>query len=270
MSMAAVGDLLSNEEKLVILLGSLNDQYDTVIKIIENTTNIDLLDAKEMLRREHEKLTKNESDEIALQASRQQNQKDGIQCRRNGKGRNNGRFKGVCFYCDKAGHKASECRKKKSAKQNSNDEHVFAASVGQTSSAWLLDSGASSHMSSHRNEFIEYRTLDTPINISIANGSKLSAVGIGSVRITLPNKERVRIEEVLFVPQLDRRLLSVPSLVAKGLDVTFEANYCEIKLKGRIITKIPKIGKMYQLVGQDAEEFANKSTEGQNQQTSIK
>ncbi|KAE8886212.1 hypothetical protein PF005_g15403 [Phytophthora fragariae] len=44
--LSAVGDKLNDDEKLVILLGSLSSEYDTMLKIIEAHSSVTLMDAK--------------------------------------------------------------------------------------------------------------------------------------------------------------------------------------------------------------------------------
>ncbi|KAF4146819.1 gag-polypeptide of LTR copia-type [Phytophthora infestans] len=66
--LSAVGDDLSDDEKLVILLGSLSSEYDAMVKIIEAHSSVALIDAKEMLRREFETLRKRDKQEEAFNA----------------------------------------------------------------------------------------------------------------------------------------------------------------------------------------------------------
>nr|CCA17332.1 putative polyprotein [Albugo laibachii Nc14] len=56
LSMEALDDGIREDEKLAILLRSLLDEYDQISKIIGNIQEIDVLQAKEMLRREFEGL----------------------------------------------------------------------------------------------------------------------------------------------------------------------------------------------------------------------
>ena len=53
MSIQAIGDKVAHDERLVILLESLSDEYYQIIKIIENTRDIDLFQEQEILRREY-------------------------------------------------------------------------------------------------------------------------------------------------------------------------------------------------------------------------
>ncbi|KAF4030005.1 gag-polypeptide of LTR copia-type [Phytophthora infestans] len=66
--LSAVGDDLSDDEKLVILLGSLSSEYDAMVKIIEAHSSVTLIDAKAMLRREFETLRKRDKQEKAFNA----------------------------------------------------------------------------------------------------------------------------------------------------------------------------------------------------------
>ena len=52
----AAGDSTDDDEKLVLLLGSLSSDYDDMVRIIAADSIVSLLDAKEMLRREHDTL----------------------------------------------------------------------------------------------------------------------------------------------------------------------------------------------------------------------
>lgn len=54
-AMQAVGDHINEPRQLVILLGSLPSEYDTLVSIIENIINISLIKVKEKLIKECEK-----------------------------------------------------------------------------------------------------------------------------------------------------------------------------------------------------------------------
>ena len=69
---AAIGDTLTQDEQVILLLGTLLDEYDSIVKIIENIPNMDILQAKEMIQREYESLQRKESGELALKATKQQ------------------------------------------------------------------------------------------------------------------------------------------------------------------------------------------------------
>ncbi|GMF66182.1 unnamed protein product [Phytophthora lilii] len=68
--LAAVGEKMTDDEKIVILLGSLPQEYDTMVRIIESQEHVTLLDRKEMLRREAEVIQKRDTKEQAFRASK--------------------------------------------------------------------------------------------------------------------------------------------------------------------------------------------------------
>ena len=113
-------------------------------------------------------------------------------------------FQGKCFTCGKHGHKSSQCRNVK--KSRSGDEFFFSASSEklESSATWLLDSGASRHMTDDEPDFVEYENLTTPISITVANGQHLMAKGTESVRFVLENGRTVMLKKVLHVPKLDK------------------------------------------------------------------
>lgn len=69
--------------------------------------------------------------------------------------------------------------------------------------------------------------------------------GIGTIRVVLKNKKPIRIDNVLFVPELDRRLLSASVLVERGLNVSFENGSCTIRNNQEIVTEVARKGKLY-------------------------
>ncbi|DAZ98113.1 TPA: hypothetical protein N0F65_003099 [Lagenidium giganteum] len=56
LKLAAVGDEVADDEKLVILLGSLSSDYDSMVKIIEAKGSVNVFEAKELLHREFESI----------------------------------------------------------------------------------------------------------------------------------------------------------------------------------------------------------------------
>uniref|UniRef100_A0AAV1TX07 CCHC-type domain-containing protein n=1 Tax=Peronospora matthiolae TaxID=2874970 RepID=A0AAV1TX07_9STRA len=112
MSMQAIGDEVFQDERLVILLGSLSDEYDQIVKIIENMKDMNQFQAKEMLCREYEGIARKEKSEIALKATRKFKSKS-FQPK---EARNN--FTRTCFICGKHGHKKQDCWKKSDKKKS--------------------------------------------------------------------------------------------------------------------------------------------------------
>lgn len=123
-------------------------------------------------------------------------------------------------------------------------EHVFSAS-GTDVNGWLIDSGVTSHMSFERSDFVSYERVSNMKPVLTADGNALRVEGIGSVRFALANGDYMTLTEVLHVPELDKRLMSVPALTTMGADVLFKDNICIISHRGTPLFQIPRQCKSY-------------------------
>ena len=63
----------------------------------------------------------------------------------------------------------------------------------------------------------------------------------------MKNQKPIRIEDVLYVLELDRRFLSISALSAKGLHLTFRNNTCEIRNHHEVVTQVTQKGKLFML-----------------------
>ena len=131
-------------------------------------------------------------------------------------------------------------------KADSEEAHAF-TTFQESQGNWILDSGASSHMFPNKSEFTDLQVLKKKIPISVANGSKVDAVGVGTIFARLKNNKNIRIDDVFYVPGLDQKLHSVSALAEKGLQVVFRNLTCEIKSDDRSIVEIQRIGKLFVL-----------------------
>ena len=142
------------------------------------------------------------------------------------------------FHCNKVGHREKDCWKSNNPNKEKS-EHTF-SSYEDNHCRWILDSGASSHMSFNKKDFSQLRSMKNHVSISIANGDKLEAIGIGNIHLALANGENIRVEDVLYVPKLDKRLLSVSAMNRKGIQVTFGKSNCEISSETSKIISIER------------------------------
>ena len=94
---------------------------------------------------------------------------------------------------------------------------------------WIIDSGASRHMTPDRKLFTKIRNILT--SVTIADRIKLSSPVRGDISVDLGGK-KVRMENVLWVPRLDSNLLSIKALNRKGLSILFRPEGVEITKDG--------------------------------------
>jgi hypothetical protein len=62
-------------------------------------------------------------------------------------------------------------------------------------------------MTSRRDKFVKLKTLMPPIEIVIADGTKIDAVGIGEACLEMEDGIEITLSNVLFIPALDGNLL---------------------------------------------------------------
>ncbi|KAI9917738.1 hypothetical protein PsorP6_013129 [Peronosclerospora sorghi] len=112
---------------------------------------------------------------------------------------------------------------------------------------WLLDSGASSHMTPFRDDYISYRNISNPIAVTIADGACLNAFSVADVKMVTIDGREITVTEVLFIPNLDRRLISIPKLTSCGLGVMFGHRSCDIMKNDKLWVRVPRHGDSYHL-----------------------
>lgn len=140
-----------------------------------------------------------------------------------------------CWKCRKFGHICRECPlKSKKRKGNHANSNICALSVASKAEyadpdGWYFDSGATSHMTRHREWFGE-NYEDENHTVVAANGQHLKVVGSGDVKVVDQNNERdcVSAKQVKFVPSLNTNFLSVSKIVQNGHRVVFHRKGCRV------------------------------------------
>jgi hypothetical protein len=104
--------------------------------------------------------------------------------------------------------------------------HTFPAHTMPQSSPFVLDSGASCHISPERSDF-KMLTPTPPHPITGFGGSCVHAIGIGTIELQTKSGTRLMLDHVLFVPNSTVRLISVFSINDSGDNACyFDARSC--------------------------------------------
>ncbi|CAN6925204.1 unnamed protein product, partial [Brassica oleracea] len=93
---------------------------------------------------------------------------------------------------------------------------------------WYLDNGASNHMTGERGYFSELNQ-NIKGKVKFGDGSCVYIDGKGSILIVMKGVRKMIIKNLLFVPRLNRNVLSVAQMTSRGYTVIMGAGECIIK-----------------------------------------
>lgn len=90
----------------------------------------------------------------------------------------------------------------------------------RNSTRFVLDSGCTSHMCASRSKFDTFNRLNSPVQIEVADGKYIHAVAVGSIGM---------LNNVYYVPQLRRNLISISSFDKQGYGILFENGHAYMR-----------------------------------------
>ena len=126
----------------------------------------------------------------------------------------------------------------------------FSASKIDRDNMWILDSGATDHMTPNPNFFETYEPLTTAKQITIANGVSVPITGTGTIHIS----PSLTLSHALYVPNLTTNLISIHQLT-KYLNcyAVFSSYLCKFQAKdtGQMIGVAKEYNGLYILQGEN-------------------
>lgn len=233
--LADIGKVIDDAETAEILLSGLPEEFNILVSSLEAANLSGTLSSEvvrtRLLQEDHRRSQSNTTDNLAFMANRKK------------KSNNN-----LCTYCQKKGHSASRCFKKKreEARKTGQEHTMFASAYSAThSNEYVLDSGASSHMAGDLS--LLHETKSKKCVITVANGQQLNSEVIGKTFIS----PELTLNNVLYVPNLAKNLMSVSEITKNGYVVVFSNNYCNIysscQITGNKVLTINKQDGLYKL-----------------------
>lgn len=119
-----------------------------------------------------------------------------------------------------------------------------------SSHIWIIDSGASLHMTNNSSQLVNIST--DGLRVTLANGETAAAMGKGSLRVSPQTGIPVTLEEVLYVPSLADNLLSVRAVTRHGGSVEFIGDACAVHISARMaMMATPNSRNQYEAVMQE-------------------
>lgn len=95
---------------------------------------------------------------------------------------------------------------------------------------WLLNSGATRHMTGAREQFNSLTQWDS-VHFEFAIDTKYAVKGVGIVIFQLELRGKIKVKDILWVPKLSWNILSV-TMMEKGFFVAFQDGKVLIKIRG--------------------------------------
>ncbi|KAH9743695.1 hypothetical protein KPL70_003390 [Citrus sinensis] len=266
-----VNVMLEDEDRALILLSSLPDSYehfvDTLLYGRQTLTLKDVknaLESKDLKKRADGKdqitgdglVAKAKTEKKMYKDKKNKNQKEKTDKMKK---------KRKCYFCQKEGHYIKDCFEKKKLEKlqkessgkadiasvdegESEDADVLIAADKKSSGEWILDSGCSFHMCPHKDFFVTFKSIDGG-KVLLRNNLACKVAGIGSVRIKMYDGSVKGLEQVRYVPELKRNLISLGMIDQLGCCIKAENGELQILKDGAIIMKCCRRNGLYVFKG---------------------
>lgn len=165
--------------------------------------------------------------------------------KRNGEGQTGSsktvkKFKGNCYNCDKVRHWSKDFRKTKNAKGKAHKANVkehdnlfdmvqdmnLSAVISEcnlvdNTKEWWVDIGATRHIYSNRGMFSTYKATNNEEQLYMGNSSSSKVEGHGKIVLKMTSGKELTLNEVLHVPDIQKKLVSNSLLSKNGFKLVF-------------------------------------------------
>ena len=139
--------------------------------------------------------------------------------------------KGPCFVCGKLGHYAKDCKHRKDLKGpkvNAIEEDIIATlsevnSVQGKVKGWWYDTCATVHVTYDKSLFKTFEESKGNHEIQMGNEVKSKVLGKGTIDVFFTSGKKVTLVNVLYVPDMNRNLISGDLLGKPGIKAVYES-----------------------------------------------
>jgi hypothetical protein len=134
----------------------------------------------------------------------------------------------------------------KTKEEDSSEEYVLISALTGTvthgSDTWLIDSGASKHMTGYKESLSDLVQKDSPHKVKLGDDYQYPIKGVGEASYKLDSGKPMKMKDVLYVPGLKKNLLSISALDEKGFRVAFIDGEVLMWPRGKSIDDVVVIG----------------------------
>jgi hypothetical protein len=257
--LGAIGEIITDRELVMITLIALPSHWEPFIQSISGSTDLPQFDhlwadytqeETKLIARGMQDSHHNDNQALASHAKRGRRKRRSFSKAFNDKktsttpGHEHRKdiSKIQCFRCDNYGHIARNCPTRKKGRHRAStinvdskppqrdegikDEAFFfistlSCTVPTNSDIWLIDSGASRHMTRYREHLTDLVEKESPLPVVFGDNARYTVKGVGSSSFQLDSDIPLQLNEVLYVPGMKRYLVSISSLEDKGYKVIF-------------------------------------------------
>eukprot|EP00253_Pinus_taeda_P029346 PITA_29346 len=236
----SIGETITNREKALTTTGGLPSEWYVFRTTLLN--NNVTLGFEELMARCIQEETRVEEQEMplpkgppaAFSSHAKKRNHSGSKSKRKA-GPKGGR-KGRCYICNKASHYARECldRKDSHCDDDQNPSHgnrkngkfnskaaLSTSTPSDSMVTWLIDSGASRHFTGYKEVLHNLVEKETNLEIVLGDDMKYPVKSVGNVSLKLNQGNTIHLQDVLYLPNLKKNLVSILAMEDKGYKVTF-------------------------------------------------
>ncbi len=247
-------------ELVQAILAGLPKEYETLVQMIVDFANegdMTVLKVMPKLLNAEQRFARDKEEHVTALAANQRAYKRGNGQRQV---RMDNKETRECHYCHKAGHIKKNCWKyqqevlgrKAGPRSTERGSIAFAASIftavtsEELQDVWVVDSGASSHLTSRRELLQDYKKMACATSFVVfGDGVKKAVAGTGTAVIETKDGT-VTLKNVLHVPGACANLLSIGKAAEAGVDVTFHRGGCKLR-SGSTVINVPQQNGVYVL-----------------------
>lgn len=263
------------QERAELLLQSLPDSYDQLIINLTNNILTDYLvfdDVAAAVLEEESRRKNKEDRQVNLQQAEALTVMRGRSTERgqsSGRGRSKSSKKNLkCYNCGKKGHLKKDCW---NLPQNSNPQGNVASTSDDGSALcceasiaregrkrfadiWLIDSGATYHMTSRKEWFHHYEPISGG-SVYSCDDHALEIIGIGTIKLKMYDGTVQTVQDVRHVKGLKKNLLSYGILDNSATKIETQKGVMKIFQGALVVMKGEKIAaNLYMLKGETLQE----------------